>query len=141
MGLPRALARIAEQPFGLGVDEHDLAGLVDDDHGIRRRFEQPAELGFRAAPLGEVTNGAADEDAFVGLQWTQADLHGKLIAVLLETVQLQALLPCRARAVRQTDEPFRRGWLKDCEPSGFADVHFSYENLKYSVRYHSNPLR
>ena len=34
---------IAEQPFGLGVDEHDLARLVDDDDGVGRRFQKPSE--------------------------------------------------------------------------------------------------
>jgi hypothetical protein len=43
------LAGEAEELLGLRVDEHDLAALVDDDHGVWCRFEQGPE--FVTIPL------------------------------------------------------------------------------------------
>ena len=40
------VARISELLFGLEIDEDDLAVLVDHDHRVRRRFEQPAVAAF-----------------------------------------------------------------------------------------------
>ena len=37
------LARIAKQLLGLGIDQHDRPGLVDDDHRIGRRLQESAE--------------------------------------------------------------------------------------------------
>src|SRR5437763_1542471 len=34
------LAPIPEEPFGLGIDEHDPAGGIGNDQGIRHRFQQ-----------------------------------------------------------------------------------------------------
>lgn len=39
----QVLARVAEEGLGLGVDELDDAGVVDDDHGVRCGLQQPAE--------------------------------------------------------------------------------------------------
>ena len=48
--LAQLLARVAEHPFGLRIDEHDPPFVVDDDHRIRRGFDEPPEhvLGTRA---------------------------------------------------------------------------------------------
>ena len=55
------LACVAEQPFGLGVDEHDLAAALglDDHHRVRSGFEQVAEPGFggRERLLGDPPSG------------------------------------------------------------------------------------
>ena len=37
------LAPIAEQSLCLGIHQHDSSRLVDDDHRIGRRFQEPAE--------------------------------------------------------------------------------------------------
>jgi hypothetical protein len=78
--------RMPEQPLGLRIDEYDAASLVDDDDGVRSGLEQPAELGFRTAPVREVTNRAADEEASVSFQGTQADFNRKLVPAFLETI-------------------------------------------------------
>ncbi len=36
-------ALVAEQLFRLAVDQHDLSVLADDDHGVRSRFQKPAQ--------------------------------------------------------------------------------------------------
>ena len=41
------VAAVAELLLGLDVEQHDLAGLVDDDHRVGRRLEQAAVLGRR----------------------------------------------------------------------------------------------
>ena len=38
------VAAVAELLLGLDVEQDDLAGLVDDDHRVRRRLEQAAIL-------------------------------------------------------------------------------------------------
>ena len=40
------VAAVAELLFGLEIEEDDLAVLVDHDHRVRRRFEQPAIAAF-----------------------------------------------------------------------------------------------
>src|ERR1700730_19152001 len=37
------LTPIAEQSLCLGIHQHDSSRLVDDDHRIGRRFQEPAE--------------------------------------------------------------------------------------------------
>lgn len=41
------LSSVPEQFLGLRIDQRDLACSVNDDHGVRRRFQQPAEFRFR----------------------------------------------------------------------------------------------
>ena len=50
------VAVVAELLLGLDVEQHDLAGLVDDDHRVRRRLEQAAvaSLHLRQVLLGGV---------------------------------------------------------------------------------------
>ena len=43
------VARIAELLLGLEVQQDDLAGPVDHDHGVRRSFEQPAVAALHCA--------------------------------------------------------------------------------------------
>ena len=45
------VAAVAELLLGLDVEQDDLAGLVDDDHRVRRRLQQAA---IAALHLGEV---------------------------------------------------------------------------------------
>jgi hypothetical protein len=53
-GLAKKLvARIAEQDFGLAVDQHDAAVAVDRDNRIRSDLHEAAELGFRYRRLME----------------------------------------------------------------------------------------
>ncbi len=40
------VALIAEPLLGLHVEQDDVAGLVDHDHRVGSRFEQPAVLGL-----------------------------------------------------------------------------------------------
>ena len=75
-------ARIAEQAFRLRVDEHDLAIAIDDDDGVRRRFEQAAELLLGPAPVADVADGADDEGADLRLDGREADFDGELDVVL-----------------------------------------------------------
>jgi hypothetical protein len=55
------LARVSEEPFSLGIDEHDLAVApgVDDHHRVRSGFEQSPEPGFdgRVRQLGGMPRG------------------------------------------------------------------------------------
>jgi hypothetical protein len=41
--------RVSEKPFGLRIDQRDVAIRVDDDHRIRRRLEQRAEFVLAAS--------------------------------------------------------------------------------------------
>ena len=100
-------ARVAEQTFRLRIDEHDLAIAVDDDDGVRRRFEQAAELLLGPAAVADVADGADDEGADLRLDRRQADFDGEFDVVLAQTQQFQvgahgarARLVEIARAVR-----------------------------------------
>src|ERR1700704_1125418 len=44
------LTRIAKQFLGLRIDQHNRATVVDDDHRVRRRFQESAKEGI---PPGE----------------------------------------------------------------------------------------
>jgi len=61
-------ALVAEKLFRLSVDESDAAGGVDDDHGIRSRFEQGGKLVFgpedfaRLGRLGLTTQTVGGHD-------------------------------------------------------------------------------
>jgi hypothetical protein len=81
------LAAVAEQLLGLRVDQQDTAVAVDDHHRVRRRLEQTAELLLGAAALADVADRARHPHAVFGLDRTQADLHGKLGAVLAQPEQ------------------------------------------------------
>jgi hypothetical protein len=50
----KVVAVVAEEAFGLAVDELDRAALVDDDHGIGRRVDHRLEEQARAVVLGRV---------------------------------------------------------------------------------------
>ena len=90
-------ARIAEQALRLRVDQHDLAVAVDDDDGVRRRFEQAAKLLFGAAAVADVADGADDKGADFRLDGRQADFHGEFDVILAQTQQFQ-VRPHGARA-------------------------------------------
>src|SRR5258708_5078584 len=83
------LTRVAEESFGLAVDQFDASLPIHDDDRVRCRFQQPAELLFCPLSLCDVPDGAGDQHAFLGLQGAQADLYRELASVLLQTVQLQ----------------------------------------------------
>ena len=51
------VSRIAEQLFHPRIDQYNLAALIDDDHGVGRRFHQRANLS--SEPLRAVTSRMA----------------------------------------------------------------------------------
>ena len=66
-----------------------MAGLIDDDHGIRRGFEQIAHLLLRFLAIGDVAHRRRREAAFFGVQRRQADLDRELGAILSAAPELQ----------------------------------------------------
>src|SRR5262245_56942247 len=90
-------AAIAEETLGLRVDEHDLAGVVDDDDRVRRRLQEPAELllarleyALCLLAQADVAHGARDDESLLAPQRAEADLDRKLAAVLAHAVKLAA---------------------------------------------------
>ncbi len=63
--------------------------MVDDDHGVRRRFQQSPKFLFRFLAFGNVANGAHCQRALLGLEGAETDFHGKFRAILSQAVQLQ----------------------------------------------------
>jgi hypothetical protein len=82
---------VPEQPLSQRVDQDDFAGLVDDHHGVRRRFQQPPELRLGLFPLGDVADGADDVAFSAGRQGAEADFDGEFRTVLAEPEQLATL--------------------------------------------------
>jgi hypothetical protein len=83
------LASIAEQPLGLGVDQHDAPGPVDDHHGVGCGLEQPAELLLGLLAIGDVADRARHQRPLIGLEGRQADLDRELAAVATTPAQLE----------------------------------------------------
>ncbi len=75
--LEKLAARVAEDLFGLRVDQNDVALLIDDQHGVWRGLQKALEflLGFLA--FGDVPNGARDQHTFVSFEGAQADFNRK----------------------------------------------------------------
>ena len=73
---------IAEELLGLGIDERDAPVAVDDDDGVRCGLEEAAELVLRLLAVGDVPDGARDQDSLFGLEGTETDLDRELRAVL-----------------------------------------------------------
>src|SRR5213593_1050889 len=74
-------ARVSEQLFGLGVDQNDFPGAVDDDHGVGGGFQQGPKLLFRFLAFADVPDGAHRQRAFLGLQGAKTDFNGKLCSI------------------------------------------------------------
>ena len=83
--------RVAEEPFHLGIYQHDAALMIDDHHGVRRGFQEAAEFLFGLLAEGHVADGADDISLAIGLQRAQADFHGKLAAIAAQTKKLAPL--------------------------------------------------
>jgi hypothetical protein len=79
-----------EQALGLGIHHQDPPLSIDEDHGVRGRFEERPEQGLRPLPIADVANGAHREHAVLGFQGAQADLHRKLAAILSEAEEREA---------------------------------------------------
>src|SRR5690348_5313323 len=79
------LARVAEELLRLRVGQGDFAELVHDDHGVRRGLEKRPEFQLRFFPVGDVADGAGDQDAIRGFERAETDLDGKLASVLSPT--------------------------------------------------------
>ena len=47
-------SRITEEIFRLGVDQNDVAGLIDNHHGVRRRLQKLAKPAFRFLAFAEL---------------------------------------------------------------------------------------
>ena len=83
------LALVAEQGLGLGIDEPDDSRVVDDDHGVRRRLQQPPEPLLGGFTVTDVTDGGGHKQAVGGLQRTETDFDRELSTVLAQPVQFQ----------------------------------------------------
>ncbi|GGW12260.1 hypothetical protein GCM10010501_11580 [Streptomyces libani subsp. rufus] len=59
-------AAVAEEGFRLGVDQADGAGAVDNDPGVRGRFQQPPEPSLGGARDATGSPGAAPARAGSG---------------------------------------------------------------------------
>jgi len=64
MGCPTSSSRVNRARLGLGVYEYDAPGFPDDDHRIRSRLHQPAELVLGALAIGNVADGSRYQPAF-----------------------------------------------------------------------------
>ena len=78
----KLLARIAEKLFRLRVYQYDLALFIDNHNCVGGRLQQITEFLFRFFSFAGIADGAHAENALVGLDRAQADLHRKLDAVL-----------------------------------------------------------
>jgi hypothetical protein len=74
---------VAKSPLSLGVERHDLAGAVDQNHRGRRRLQkQPQSLG-RSNALRDVPNHGDHKLLIVQLDRRQPDFYGDLAAGLM----------------------------------------------------------
>src|SRR5438270_99297 len=90
--LPKQLgSEIAKQFFRLRIDEDNLARPVNDQNGVRRRFEQAPELLLSLLANGGVADGAHDHGALFGFERAEADLDGKLRSVHAAAEKLHSL--------------------------------------------------
>ncbi len=83
------VALVAELLLGLQVEQDDVAGLVDHDHRVRRRLEQPpvaalhlGEVPLRRLAHGDVADGGRHQDPLGALERAEHDLDRELGAVL-----------------------------------------------------------
>src|SRR5205807_1255917 len=83
------VAAVTENLFGLGIDQEDPALLVHDDHRVGGRLEEAAEFLLGLLAFGDVADGAGHQGAFLCLEGAEADLHGKLAAILAQTIELE----------------------------------------------------
>jgi hypothetical protein len=54
-------AQVTEEFFCLGVDDDDAPLRINDHHGVRSRFQQPAEFLFHRAGRGFIGNIFGDQ--------------------------------------------------------------------------------
>ena len=73
---------VAEQPFGLAVDQGDDAVLVDDHHRVRRGFQQVLDLLLGLLAVGDVAHRGGGEAPVLGLQRRQRNFDREAGAVL-----------------------------------------------------------
>ena len=69
----QSLPRVTEHTLGLGVDQGDLPLLIDDHHGVGRRFQQASEFLFRLPAFGNVARVHDDAGNFGIIQQVLAD--------------------------------------------------------------------
>ena len=91
------VAAVAELFFCLDVQQDDLAGLVDHDHGIGRRLEQAAILLFHLQKVlfgglanADVADRGRHQDARRAVARAEHDLDGEFAAVLAAARQFDA---------------------------------------------------
>ena len=95
------LACVAEHSFGLGIDQRDVAAGIDDDHGVRGRFKQVAELLFGVLAFGDVVNEGIEADRVGGRGHPERQFDGKLPARPMPGAELEALIQGRSFAAFQ----------------------------------------
>src|SRR5262249_47456527 len=97
------ISRVAEEFLDSRVDDGNPPGVVNDVDRVGRRFQKRLpfggrHLGFIQArlqlllsllALGDVADDAGDEQTFTGLYWTEADLDGKLAAILAPRMEIK----------------------------------------------------
>ena len=83
-------ARIAEEAFGLRIDELDVTLGIDDHHRVGSRFQQIAESLFFFLALRDVADRAQDERLIAGFQGTQADFDREFRSVLAAAIEVQS---------------------------------------------------
>lgn len=64
-------ALVTEEFFRLGIDQGDVAGGMYDDHGIRSRFEQGAELVFGPSDFAGMGRRELTTSTVGGHEWVR----------------------------------------------------------------------
>lgn len=85
--------RPAVHPFGAAIPIDDCFIQIGGPDGFIGRIQE-FRLGpnfFVGAPLlGDIANGRGNEQSFIGLDRTEADLDWELVAIFVQAVQIQA---------------------------------------------------
>ena len=84
------LARVPEQPFGLGVHQHDPPTLIHAHRRVRCRLQQPPEPRISLPLPSDVADGGQHQEAPAGVDGGQGDLGGEGGAVAAAAGQVQA---------------------------------------------------
>jgi len=84
------LARVAEQAFRFGVDEHNLAVGADHDHAAWAGFDDKPESLVGQLALADIGDGAEHHEPVFRLDRIEPDLDRNLSAVFTYAVEVAA---------------------------------------------------